>query len=90
MTPVLTHQWLGDLCSCHRFRADQLHQKLIVEEIGLLPATDILNSPRMKMCMLWLQGAEPEARTFNTIIIACNLCGQPLQALEVCCSAHSL
>lgn len=30
-----------------------------------------------------LQGVEPEARTFNTIIIACNLCGQPLQALEV-------
>ena len=30
-----------------------------------------------------MQGVEPEARTFNTIIIACNLCGQPLQALEV-------
>ena len=32
---------------------------------------------------------EPEARTFNTIIIACNLCGQPLQALEVS-SSHCL
>lgn len=36
-----------------------------------------------------MQGVEPEARTFNTIIIACNLCGQPLQALEVS-SSHCL
>ena len=36
-----------------------------------------------------MQGVEPEARTFNTIIIACNLCGQPLQALEVS-STHCL
>ena len=34
--------------------------------------------------MLMWQGLEPEARTFNTIIIACNMCGQPQEALRVC------
>jgi hypothetical protein len=33
--------------------------------------------------MLMWQGLEPEARTFNTIIIACNMCGQPQEALRV-------
>ncbi|CAL5223927.1 g6528 [Coccomyxa viridis] len=28
-------------------------------------------------------GVKPEARTFNIIVFACNLCGQPLQAPEV-------
>ena len=31
---------------------------------------------------MW-QGLEPETRTFNTIIIACNMCGQPQEALRV-------
>ena len=68
-------------------------QKFIIQETGLVPATDILTPchvPHMFMCLLWLQGVKPEARTFNIIVFACNLCGQPLQAPEVGCSAHSL
>jgi hypothetical protein len=34
------------------------------------------------MCVL-LQDLEPEVRTFNTAIIACNMCGQPQEALKV-------
>jgi hypothetical protein len=30
-----------------------------------------------------LQDLEPEVRTFNTAIIACNMCGQPQEALKV-------
>ena len=30
-----------------------------------------------------LQDLEPEVRTFNTAIIACNMCGQPHEALKV-------
>ena len=32
---------------------------------------------------LYLQGLEPEPRTFNTVIIAANMCNQPLEALQV-------
>lgn len=31
-----------------------------------------------------VQDLEPEVRTFNTAIIACNMCGQPQEALKVC------
>lgn len=34
-------------------------------------------------CLLPLQDIEPEVRTFNTAIIACNMCGQPQEALKV-------
>ncbi len=34
-------------------------------------------------CPAVLQGLEPEVRTYNTAIIACNMCGQPLEALRV-------
>lgn len=30
-----------------------------------------------------VQGLEPEIRTYNTAIIACNMCGQPDDALKV-------
>ena len=34
--------------------------------------------------MAWcLQGLQPEVRTYNTAIIACNMCGQPHEALKV-------
>ena len=55
------------------------------DESGNTPAT--LADKPMRVIVMWTQGVEPEARTFNTIIIACNLCGQPLQALEVSRSA---
>lgn len=29
------------------------------------------------------KGLDPEVRTFNTAIIACNMCGQPQEALKV-------
>ena len=32
-----------------------------------------------------LQGLQPEVRTYNTAIIACNMCGQPHEALKVSC-----
>lgn len=32
---------------------------------------------------MYAQGLEPEVRTFNTAIIACNMCGQPQEALKV-------
>lgn len=35
------------------------------------------------MLLLLLQDLEPEVRTFNTAIIACNMCGQPQEALKV-------
>lgn len=31
-----------------------------------------------------MQDLEPEVRTFNTAIIACNMCGQSQEALKVC------
>ena len=30
-----------------------------------------------------MQGVTPALRTFNTVIIACNVCNQPLKALSV-------
>lgn len=33
--------------------------------------------------MFVVQDLEPEVRTFNTAIIACNMCGQPQEALKV-------
>jgi pentatricopeptide repeat domain-containing protein 1 len=33
---------------------------------------------------LYVQDLEPEVRTFNTAIIACNMCGQSQEALKVC------
>ena len=57
---------------------------------GLMPATEFLTPchvRHMLMCLLWLQGVEPEARTLYTIIIACNLYMQPLQSLgKLLCS----
>lgn len=32
---------------------------------------------------VYVQDLEPEVRTFNTAIIACNMCGQPQEALKV-------
>lgn len=32
---------------------------------------------------VYLEGLQPEARTFNTVIIAANICNQPLEALKV-------
>ena len=34
----------------------------------------------------WSQGWQPETRTFNTAIIACNMCNQSVQALQVSAS----
>ncbi len=54
-------------------------QKFIIQETGLVPATDILTPchvPHMFMCLLWLQGVKPEARTFNHH----RLCLQPSRA----------
>jgi pentatricopeptide repeat protein len=31
----------------------------------------------------WVQGVEPVLRTYNTLIIACNMCGQPREAMAV-------
>ena len=31
----------------------------------------------------YVQGVEPVLRTYNTLIIACNMCGQPREALNV-------
>lgn len=33
--------------------------------------------------LAYVQDLEPEVRTFNTAIIACNMCGQPQEALKV-------
>jgi hypothetical protein len=41
------------------------------------------------VCLLFLQDLEPEVRTFNTAIIACNMCGQPQEALKVSKAAYS-
>lgn len=30
-----------------------------------------------------VQGVEPVLRTYNTLIIACNMCGQPREAMAV-------
>ena len=30
-----------------------------------------------------MQGVEPVLRTYNTLIIACNMCGQPREAMAV-------
>lgn len=32
----------------------------------------------------YVQDLQPELRTFNTAIIACNMCGRPKEALKVC------
>lgn len=32
---------------------------------------------------VYLQGLEPEVRTFNTVIIAANMCNKPEEALKV-------
>ena len=34
-------------------------------------------------CLASLQGIEPEIRTYNTVIIACNMSGQAQEALKV-------
>ena len=33
--------------------------------------------------MHMLQGVDPVLRTYNTLIIACNMCGQPREAMAV-------
>ncbi len=33
--------------------------------------------------MRMLQGVDPVLRTYNTLIIACNMCGQPREAMAV-------
>jgi hypothetical protein len=37
-----------------------------------------------------VQDLEPEVRTFNTAIIACNMCGQPQEALKVRAGAQAV
>lgn len=37
----------------------------------------------MGWCCSCLQGQLPEVRTYNTAIIACNMCGQPQEAIKV-------
>jgi hypothetical protein len=37
----------------------------------------------MGWCCFCLQGLQPEVRTYNTAIIACNMCGQPQEAIKV-------
>lgn len=32
---------------------------------------------------VYMQGLKPEVRTFNTVIIAANMCNQPTEALKV-------
>lgn len=53
----------------------------------LQPCMMLLASAWVYTCvkLYWpvLQGLQPETRTFNTIIIACNMCGQPTEALKV-------
>ena len=34
-------------------------------------------------CFPYLQGVEPVLRTYNTLIIACNMCNQPREAMAV-------
>lgn len=38
-----------------------------------------------RACHICSQGTPPAQRTYNTIIIACNTCGQPQQALQMYC-----
>ena len=33
--------------------------------------------------LVYLEGLQPETRTFNTVIIAANICNQPIEALKV-------
>lgn len=38
---------------------------------------------RIELDWVVMQGLRPEIRTYNTAIIACNMCNQPLEALKV-------
>lgn len=55
------------------------------EWLRLLCSALVCRSSHMQPMLLAhpLQGLEPEVRTFNTAIIACNMCGQPSEALKV-------
>ena len=39
--------------------------------------------PADNVCLVAWQGIEPEIRTYNTVIIACNMSGQATEALKV-------
>ena len=50
-----------------------------VANVGLDPCP----FPSLDSWPAGLQGLQPEVRTYNTAIIACNMCGQPHEALKV-------
>ena len=41
------------------------------------------DNPLWQPIMKSLQGVDPVLRTYNTLIIACNMCGQPREAMAV-------
>ena len=45
-----------------------------------LHSPDLQSGPQIIACM---QGVEPVLRTYNTLIIACNMCNQPREAMAV-------
>ena len=40
-------------------------------------------SPELQHIVCLFQGVEPVLRTYNTLIIACNMCNQPREAMAV-------
>ena len=42
-----------------------------------------LNPSESKLTVCLFQGVEPVLRTYNTLIIACNMCNQPREAMAV-------
>ena len=48
--------------------------------MGLMDSMEIWS---WQAIMQILQGVDPVLRTYNTLIIACNMCGQPREAMAV-------
>ena len=44
---------------------------------------DLMDIWSWQAIMQILQGVDPVLRTYNTLIIACNMCGQPREAMAV-------
>ena len=44
---------------------------------------DLMDMRLRYLAMDVLQGVDPVLRTYNTLIIACNMCGQPREAMAV-------
>ena len=43
----------------------------------------MVSPARLSGTLAWTQGVEPVLRTYNTLIIACNMCNQPREAMAV-------